>query len=1050
MANFFIDRPIFAWVIALLIMLGGGLSIKLLPIAQYPTIAPPAIDINATYPGASPKTLENTVTQVIEQKMIGIDNLRYFASTSDSVGNVTVTLTFNPGTDPDVALMQIQSKLQLATPLLPPEVQQQGLRLVKSGRNYLMILAFVSTDGSMTRNDLADFIASNVQEPLSRAKGVGDTQLFGAQYAMRVWVNMDKLNSYNLTITDVENALKEQNSQSSAGQLGGTPAAVGQQINAPLLALTRLENPEQFGHILLRVNADGSQVRLHDVSRIELGGETYENVSFFNGQPAGGIAIKLATNANAIETAQAVRKKIEELSKFFPKGVKVEYAYDIAPFVKISIIEVFKTLGEAIVLVFLVMYLFLQNIRATIIPTIAVPVVLLGTFGVLAIFGYSINTLTMFGMVLAIGLLVDDAIVVVENVERIITEEGLSPRDATRKSMGQITGALLGIALVLSAIFVPMAFFPGATGAIYRQFSITIVSAMLLSVATAMILTPALCSTLLKSVEPNHKHTKHYFFQKFNYYFDLFNQKYQYILTRILGQKKRYLTIYAAILCVMGVLFWHIPSAFLPDEDQGIMYTQVILPAGASLERTMEVMKTVQDYYLTEEKNAVDSVYWVGGVNFSGRGQNTGLMFLKMKDWDERKAASLKVSAVTKRANVAFSKIKDAVVLPFIPPAVAELGNATGFEVQLQDNASLGHDALMDARGQFISLAAKDPALARVRPNGLDDIPQYQILIDQEKARVLSLSINEVNSILSTGWGASYINNFIDKGRVKKVYLQAESSFRMNPDDLKKWFIRNSLGKMVPFSSFVTGKWVFGPQKLERFNGISSIQILGEPAPGKSTGDAMKAIEKITDQLPAGMGHVWSGISYEERQAGSFAPALYALSLLVVFLSLAALYESWSIPFSVMLVVPLGVVGALFATSLRGLPNDIYFQVGLLTTIGLATKNAILIVEFAKELYGQGMNLTKAALEAAKIRLRPILKTSLAFTFGVLPLALSNGAGSGSQNSLGTCVLGGVIAATVLAIFFVPIFFVIIFSIFKVNQPAPAPKKRKNLSGKET
>ncbi|PXX51211.1 efflux RND transporter permease subunit [Aquitalea magnusonii] len=1035
MSKFFIDRPIFAWVIAIVIMLAGLLSIRSLPVSQYPAIAPPQIAINATYPGASAKTVEDSVTQVIEQKMQGIDHLRYMNSTSDDTGAVTITMTFDAGTNPDTAQVQVQNKLQSAMAALPTVVQQQGITVTKSARNFLMVVGFVSEDGSMNGTDLGDYVASNLQDTLSRVNGVGEVSLFGSQYSMRIWLDPNKLNSYQLTTGDVTTAITAQNAQVSAGQLGGLPARPGQQLNATIVAQTRLSSPEQFGNILLKVNADGSRVLLKNVARIELGAETYRTKALFNGKPATGVAIKLASGANALDTAQAVRNKVTELSAYFPKGVKAVYPYDTTPFVKISIEEVVKTLVEAIALVFVVMYVFLQNFRATLIPTIAVPVVLLGTFGVMAATGFSINTLTMFGLVLAIGLLVDDAIVVVENVERVMSEEGLPPREATRKSMGQITGALIGIALVLAAVFVPMAFFGGSTGVIYRQFSITVVSSMALSVLVALVLTPALCATLLKPVEKGHGVGHEYtgVFGWFNRTFDRNSERYQGIVGRMLKKSLRYMVIYIGIIIAMAVLFMRLPTSFLPEEDQGILFTQVQLPPGATQERTDAVLLQVQKHFLADP--AVNSLFTVSGFGFAGSGQNMGLGFVQLKPWDERNRPDLSVKAVSGRAMAAFSQIRDAMIFAFAPPAVMELGNASGFDLQLQDRAGLGHDKLMAARNQLLGMAAKNPLLMAVRPNGLSDNPQYLLDVDHEKANALGVSVADINSTLSTAVGSTYVNDFIDRGRIKKVYLQGDAPYRMSPEDLGNWYVRNSGGSMVPFSAFASSHWGFGSPRLERYNGQSSVEIQGSPAPGVSTGTAMSEMENMIKQLPAGIGYEWTGLSYEERLSGSQAPALYAISLLIVFLCLAALYESWSIPFSVMMVVPLGVIGALLAASLRGLSNDVYFQVGLLTTIGLASKNAILIVEFAKEQQEHGQELIAATMEAVRMRLRPILMTSLAFILGILPLVISHGAGSGSQNAIGTGVMGGMISATVLAIFLVPVFFVVIRRRFP-------PKKR--------
>ncbi|EMH4811445.1 efflux RND transporter permease subunit [Salmonella enterica] len=1028
MANFFIRRPIFAWVLAIILMMAGALAIMQLPVAQYPTIAPPAVSISATYPGADAQTVQDTVTQVIEQNMNGIDNLMYMSSTSDSAGSVSITLTFQSGTDPDIAQVQVQNKLQLATPLLPQEVQQQGISVEKSSSSFLMVAGFVSDNPNTTQDDISDYVASNIKDSISRLNGVGDVQLFGAQYAMRIWLDANLLNKYQLTPVDVINQLKVQNDQIAAGQLGGTPALPGQQLNASIIAQTRLKDPEEFGKVTLRVNTDGSVVHLKDVARIELGGENYNVVARINGKPASGLGIKLATGANALDTATAIKAKLAELQPFFPQGMKVVYPYDTTPFVKISIHEVVKTLFEAIILVFLVMYLFLQNIRATLIPTIAVPVVLLGTFAVLAAFGYSINTLTMFGMVLAIGLLVDDAIVVVENVERVMMEDNLSPREATEKSMSQIQGALVGIAMVLSAVFIPMAFFGGSTGAIYRQFSITIVSAMALSVLVALILTPALCATLLKPVSAEHHEKKSGFFGWFNTRFDHSVNHYTNSVSGIVRNTGRYLIIYLLIVVGMAVLFLRLPTSFLPEEDQGVFLTMIQLPSGATQERTQKVLDQVTHYYLNNEKANVESVFTVNGFSFSGQGQNSGMAFVSLKPWEERNGEENSVEAVIARATRAFSQIRDGLVFPFNMPAIVELGTATGFDFELIDQGGLGHDALTKARNQLLGMVAKHPdLLVRVRPNGLEDTPQFKLDVDQEKAQALGVSLSDINETISAALGGYYVNDFIDRGRVKKVYVQADAQFRMLPGDINNLYVRSANGEMVPFSTFSSARWIYGSPRLERYNGMPSMELLGEAAPGRSTGEAMSLMENLASQLPNGIGYDWTGMSYQERLSGNQAPALYAISLIVVFLCLAALYESWSIPFSVMLVVPLGVVGALLAASLRGLNNDVYFQVGLLTTIGLSAKNAILIVEFAKDLMEkEGRGLIEATLEASRMRLRPILMTSLAFILGVMPLVISRGAGSGAQNAVGTGVMGGMLTATLLAIFFVPVFFVVV------------------------
>ncbi|WP_024548920.1 efflux RND transporter permease subunit [Siccibacter turicensis] len=1025
MSNFFIERPIFAWVLAIVLMIAGSLSIMHLPVAQYPTIAPPAVAVSATYPGADAQTVQDTVTQVIEQNMNGIDHLMYMSSTSDSAGGVTITLTFESGTDPDIAQVQVQNKLQLAMPLLPQEVQQQGISVEKASSSFLLVAGFLSDNPQLTQEDISDYVSSNVKDAIGRTAGVGDVQLFGAQFAMRIWLNQHAMNKYQLTTADVINQIKTQNNQIAAGQLGGTPSVPGQQLNASIIAQTRLTSPEAFGRITIRVNQDGSVVHLSDIARIELGGENYNMVTKINGQAATGLGIKLATGANALDTAAAIKTRLAELQAFFPQGMRVVYPYDTTPFVKISIHEVVKTLVEAVILVFLVMYLFLQNIRATLIPTIAVPVVLAGTFAILSALGYSINTLTMFGMVLAIGLLVDDAIVVVENVERVMQEEHLPPKEATRKSMAQIQGALVGIAMVLSAVFIPMAFFGGSTGAIYRQFSITIVSAMALSVLVALILTPALCATLLK---PGGHDKKARFFVWFDKKFDASVNHYTQSVGGILRATGRYLLLYVLIVIGMAILFVRLPSAFLPEEDQGVFMTMVQLPAGATQTRTQNVLDRITHYYLNDEKANVETVFTVNGFSFSGQGQNSGLVFISLKPWEERKGEENSVGGVIKRATRAFSQIRDGLIFPFNLPAIIDLGTATGFDFELIDKANLGHNALTQARNTLLGMVGKhSDLLVRVRPNGLEDTPQYKLDVDQEKAQALGVSLADINQAISTSLGGTYVNDFIDHGRVKKVYVQSDAPFRMLPADINAIYVRSANGEMVPFSAFSTSRWVYGSPRLERYNGSPSMEILGEAAPGKSTGEAMALMESLAKSLPAGIGYDWTGMSYQERLSGDQAPALYAISLIVVFLCLAALYESWSIPFSVMLVVPLGVVGALLAASLRGLNNDVYFQVGLLTTIGLAAKNAILIVEFAKDLMEkEGKGIIEATLDAVRMRLRPILMTSLAFILGVLPLVLNNGAGSGAQNAVGTGVMGGMLFATLLAIFFVPVFFVVI------------------------
>ncbi|WP_188007749.1 efflux RND transporter permease subunit [Photobacterium damselae] len=1035
MSRFFIGRPIFAWVIAIIIMLAGTMAILTLPVAQYPTIAPPAIQISATYQGASAKTVEDSVTQVIEQNMTGLDNLMYMSSTSDSSGNASITLTFEAGTDPDIAQVQVQNNLQRATSQLPTEVQQLGISVRKSTSSFMSVTAFVSTDNSMTGQDIMDYVSSRVKDPVSRVAGVGDVMVFGTQYAMRIWLDPAKLNSYNLTPIDIVNAIRQQNTQVTVGQIGGAPAVKGQMINATITARNRLESVQQFKDILLRVNKDGSQIRIKDVARVELGGESSDFITRFDGKPASGIGIKLATGANALDTQKAVDAKLEELSANFPQGLKMYKAMDTNPFVKLSIEEVVSTLFEAIVLVFLVMYLFLQNIRATLIPTIAVPVVLLGTFGVMAACGFTINTLTMFGLVLAIGLLVDDAIVVVENVERVMSEEGLSPVEATKKSMGQISGALVGVAMVLSAVFVPMAFMTGSTGAIYRQFSLTIVAAMVLSVIVAMILTPALCATMLKAGDADHGEKKG-FFGWFNRIFDRTADGYQGSVAGILKRSGRFVIVYLLLLPVIGWMFKSIPSSFLPNEDQGNFMVMVQLPPGASLERSQKVMDEVTHYFETEEKSTVESVFTVSGFSFVGQAQNAGMAFVGLKDWSERTAPGTDVNSIIKRAMIHFKDNQDAMIFAVNPPAIRELGQASGFDFFLEDRAGLGHEKLLQARNQLLGMANQNPALQKVRPNGLEDNSQFFIDLDYEKAKALGIDINDINKTLSIAWGSSYVNDFIDRGRIKKVYVQADAPYRMSPKDISDWYVRNNKGEMVPFSAFSQSHWGFGSPRLARYNGNSAFEILGEAAPGYSTGEAMAAIEQIASKLPEGITVSWTGMSYQERLAGSQAPMLYALSMLVVFLCLAALYESWSVPIAVILVVPLGVLGALAATMFRGLENDVYFQVGLLTTIGLAAKNAILIVEFAKELHEKGMGLIEATVEACRMRLRPIIMTSLAFILGVLPLVMSSGAGANSRHAIGTSVMGGMISATVLAIFFVPLFFVLITKLFTRKKAA--------------
>ncbi|HEX8371649.1 MAG TPA: efflux RND transporter permease subunit [Chthoniobacterales bacterium] len=1035
MARFFIDRPIFAWVVSILIMLLGGLAIRTLPVSQYPSIAPPSIAVTAIYAGASAETLQNSVTSVIEQQLNGIDNLLYMGSSSDATGRATITLYFLPGTNPDTAQVQVQNKVQLATPALPQTVQQQGVTVAKATRNFMMFFTLSSPNGSLDAIALGNYLSTSVLDPIRRVSGVGEANIFGTEYAMRIWLNPGKLNSFGLTPMDVRAALQAQNIQVPVGQLGALPAVEGQQLNIILQGRSTLSSVEQFENVLLRVNPDGSRVRLGDVARVALGGQDYSTAARVNGRPSAAVAIKLSPTGNALETADAIRARLVELSKFFPPDTRIDYPLDTSTFVKISIQEVIKTLVEAIILVFLVMYLFLQNIRTTIIPTIVVPVALLGTFAALAAFGFSINVLTMFGMVLAIGILVDDAIVVVENVERIMSEEGLSPLEATRKAMTQITGALIGITTVLVAVFIPMAFFAGSVGAIYRQFSLAIVSAMLFSVFLAMSLTPALCATLLKPVEKGHKHEKRGFFGWFNRVFGRATTQYTSTVGKLLQRTGRTMLVYAVLVGVMVFLYMRMPSSFLPEEDQGYFITNIQLPVGATKTRADEVLKQVEEYYGKQPE--IESFITVAGFSFSGRGQNSALAFIRLKPWEERDGAEHKVKGIIGRAFGTFSRIKDAIIFPVNPPPIAELGNASGFAFQLQDKAGLGREALIAARNQLLDEAKKSPYLFGVRAQGLEDVAQLRIETDEDKASALGVSLADVNTTLEASFSSVYVNNFVNGNRVQRVIMQLDAPYRMTPDDIGKVFVRNRTGTMVPLSAIASLEWTFGAPALQRYNGFPSIEIVGSAPVGKSTGDAMQAMEDIAARLPVGISYEWTGMSYEERLSGAQAPALYAISLIVVFLCLAALYESWSIPFSVILVVPLGILGALLATAMREMPNDVYFKVGLLTTVGLSTKNAILIIEFANELVAQGKGLIEATLEAVHLRLRPILMTSLAFILGVTPLAISTGAGSASQNAIGTGVIGGMITGTFLAIFFVPVFFVVVRRIFK-GKPATA------------
>ncbi|WP_422031174.1 efflux RND transporter permease subunit [Roseovarius sp.] len=1028
MARFFIDRPVFAWVISILIMGIGILAIRLLPIAQYPQIAPPSVTINGTYPGASASTVANTVTQVIEQQMTGLDGLRYFSSNSTSAGSAQITLTFETGTDVDIAQVQVQNKLSRATPLLPEIVQRQGLTVEKSSAGFLMVVGLISTDGSLEQVDLADYMVTNLVDELSRIQGVGSVNVFGGQYAMRIWLDPAKLAAFELTPSDVVSAVSAQNAQISAGAFGSRPTVDGQQLNATITAQSLLSTPEDFRQIVLRAETDGGLVLLDDVARVEIGAENYATIARFNANPASGMAISLAPGANALDTAEAVKARMAEFARFFPEGVDYVIPYDTTPFIEISIKEVVKTLFEAIGLVFLVMLLFLQNLRATLIPTLAVPVVLLGTFGVLAAAGFTINTLTMLAMVLAIGLLVDDAIVVVENVERIMEEEGLSPREATHKSMGQITGALIGIAMVLSAVFVPMAFFPGSTGVIYQQFAITIVSAMALSVVVALTLTPALCASMLKAKSHGERRG---FFGLFNRGFNGLTNGYTGTVRWSVRRPFRVGLVYLALAGAMALLFLRTPTGFLPDEDQGILFTLIQAPTGASAERTLDVLEQVENYYLTQEEGVVKSMFGVVGFSFGGSGQNMGIAFVQLEDWDDRKEPQQSVQALAGRAFGAFSQIRDAMVFPVVPPSVIELGNVSGFDFYLQAREGQSHADLVAARNQLLGAAAQSPLIASARPSGLEDAAQFNLDIDWRKAGAMGLTPTDVGQLLQIAWAGTYVNDFVDQGRIKRVYVQGEAEARATPTDIDKWRVRNASGGLVPFSNFAEGGWEYGAQGLYRYNGVPSIQIQGSPAPGVTTGEAMAEMERLVAGLGPGYDAAWTGLSLEERQSGSQAPLLYALSLAVVFLSLAALYESWSIPFAVMLAMPIGILGALTGAWLGGFENGVFFQVGLLTVIGLTGKNAILIVEFARERHEAGERVIDAVVTAARQRFRPIIMTSMAFSLGVLPLVLSSGAGSGGRNAIGSGVLGGTLSATILGVVFVPLFFMIVTRLFR-------------------
>lgn len=1045
LSRFFLDRPVFAWVIAIIIMAAGGLAIYNLPISQYPPIAPPSIYIQAFYPGASAETVENSVTQIIEQKMTGLDKMIYMSATSDSAGASRIELTFEPGTDPDLAWAKVQNKLQLAMPSLPEVVQRTGISVGKATRNYLMMVGLISPDGSLDGNDLRDYAQSNLEKVLARIPGVGEVEVFGFQYAMRIWLNPEKLVDYHLTVGDVIAALRTYNVEVSAGQFGGAPAVKGQRLNASIIVQSLLKTPDEFAAVPLRINPDGSIVRIRDVGRTELGTDFYDVEAFYNGKPAAGLAIRMAAGANALDTARRVKEKMKEMSRFFPLGMQVVYPYDTTPFVKVAIEEVVQTLFEAILLVFLVMWLFMGNLRATLIPTIAVPVVLLGTFAVLGLFGFSINMLTMFAMVLAIGLLVDDAIVVVENVERIMNEEGVSPREATAKSMDQITSALIGIGLVLSAVFGPMAFFGGSTGVIYRQFSITIVSAMLLSVIVALILTPVLCATFLKPVRAGHEPAEDAipllrpFFLRFDRLFFRIRGLYVKIVERSFSRVLRYIVVYVLIVVAVGLVLLRLPTAYIPEEDQGILLTQVLMPTGSTLEQTQKVLDEVRHHFLEREKEAVESCMTISGIGFSGRAQNNGMVFVKLKDWKLRKRSDLRVQALAERAMAVFSRMRHAMVFAFPPPSVIELGNATGFDFQLLDRGGLGHERLMMARNQLFYMASQDPRLAKVRPNGMEDVPEYRLDIDWEKAGALGVPLSSIHNTLSTAFGSAYVNDFIQGGRVKRVYVQADAPYRMLPKDIERLYVRNTSGKMVPFSSFSADRWTMGSPRLERYNGFPSLNIWGEPAPGRSSGEAMRAMEEMISKLPQGIGFDWTGLSYQERMASSQAPILYAFSIFVIFLCVAALYESWAIPIANLLMLPLGVFGALMATWLRGLHNDVFFQIGFLTTLGLSTKNAILIIQFAKERIARGQGLIEATLGAVRVRFRPVIMTSLAFFFGVLPLAIATGAGAGAMKAIGTAVTGGMLSATFIDLLYIPLFFVLVSRLFKGNLRGKVP-----------
>ena len=1041
-ARFFVNRPVFAWVIAIVIMLTGALSISSLPVAQYPDVAPPTVRISATYTGASAETVENSVTQILEQQLTGLDGLLYFSSTSSSAGSASISVTFEQGTNADTAQVQVQNKVQQALTRLPQSVQTLGVTVTKSQSDYLLIAALYDSTDKQTATDIADYLVNNVQDPVARTSGVGGVQVFGSQYAMRIWLDPNKLAAFKLTPADIQTAVEAQNTQVSAGKIGAMPTLNGQQLNATVTAQSKLQTPAQFEQIVVKYDSTGATVLLRDVARVELGSESYDNVTRLNGHPASGIAVQLAPGANALSTATRVKSTIEQLKRNMPDGYQVAYPRDSTQFIRISIEEVVKTLIEAIVLVIVVMFVFLQNWRATLIPTIAVPVVLLGTFGVLNLFGYSINTLTMFGMVLSIGLLVDDAIVVVENVERLMREKGLSPRDATIESMGEITGALVGIATVLSAVFLPMAFFAGSTGVIYRQFSITIVASMALSVLVALTLTPSLCATLLK---PHEKHAgERGLAGWFNRNFDRMLHRYEGRVSRTLKSPIRWMLSYGLIVAVLAVLFMRLPTGFLPTEDTGQAMVQLTLPEGASVARTLEVAKKVEQQFLTTEKNNTESIFTIAGFNFSGSGQNAGLAFVSLKDWSEREGVENRADTIAGRATGALSRVRDAQIFALNPPAISGLGQSNGFEFQLQASAGTDRATLKQQRDSLMSKATTDPQLSAVRNGGLEDTPQLSVDVDQAKSFSLGLSSTDINATLSSAWAGTYINDFIDRARVKKVYMQADAAYRSRPEDINAWRVRGSTGSMTPFSAFATTSWKYGPESLTRYNGLAAYTIQGAAGEGVSSGKAMDQMENLAGKLSQGTSYAWSGQSYQERLASGQSVKLYAISILVVFLCLAALYESWSVPISVLMVIPLGVIGSVLGATFRGLENDVYFQVALLTTVGLSAKNAILIVEFAEAAYLGGKGLVDSAIEGARLRLRPILMTSLAFIAGVMPLALSTGAGANSRVSIGTGVVGGTLTATVFAILFVPLFFVLVRKLFgaperKNTDPEPTP-----------